>query len=144
MPYLQSIRSSITIDRTILEGSRFLARGPCRPGVYVGFETCKCVGGEVKARDAHISSSMRRVYYHSRGCTFTVGVTGGWVNSHWVLFSMLIEELYVMDFWVLLRRRFTEILQIIEGILMLDKSGNLVHLRRLLKLINFRGATKLN
>ncbi|MBA0701606.1 hypothetical protein Goari_000028 [Gossypium aridum] len=36
------------------------------------------------------------------------------------------------------------ILQIIEGILMLDKSRNLVHLRWLLELIDFRGADELN
>ncbi|MBA0664025.1 hypothetical protein Goklo_004101, partial [Gossypium klotzschianum] len=36
------------------------------------------------------------------------------------------------------------ILQIIEGILMQDKSQNLVHLRWLLKLVNFRGAGELS
>ncbi|MBA0682649.1 hypothetical protein Goari_024350 [Gossypium aridum] len=84
MPYLQSIRSSITIDRTILEGSQFLARGPCRPRVYVGFETCKCVGGEVKDRDTHISSFMRRVYYHSRGRTFALRLpVDGSIVTRW-------------------------------------------------------------
>ncbi|MBA0767009.1 hypothetical protein Gotri_015990, partial [Gossypium trilobum] len=36
------------------------------------------------------------------------------------------------------------ILQIIGGMLMPNKSRNLVHLRRLLKLVNFRGASKLS
>ncbi|MBA0668006.1 hypothetical protein Goklo_000993, partial [Gossypium klotzschianum] len=74
--------SSITVDRKLLEGSGFLARGQYRPGVLVGAETHQHIHREVETRDAHISSSMQRVYHHFRGRAITIGIAGGWVCTH--------------------------------------------------------------
>ncbi|KAH1056949.1 hypothetical protein J1N35_035014 [Gossypium stocksii] len=41
------------------------------------------IGGKVETQDAHIPSSMRRVYYRSRGRVVTIRVTGGWASSNW-------------------------------------------------------------
>ncbi|MBA0882021.1 hypothetical protein Goshw_013148, partial [Gossypium schwendimanii] len=59
--------SSITVDRKLLKGNGFLARGHYRPRVQVGPETHQRVNREVETRDAHISSSIRRVYHHFEG-----------------------------------------------------------------------------
>ncbi|KAH1121831.1 hypothetical protein J1N35_004991 [Gossypium stocksii] len=53
-------------------------------GVQVGPETHQHVDREVETRDAHILSSMQRVYYHFGRRTITIGIAGGWVRSHWV------------------------------------------------------------
>ncbi|MFQ6643087.1 hypothetical protein Gotur_018206, partial [Gossypium turneri] len=74
--------SSITVDRKLLEGSEFLARGHYRPGVQVGPETHQRVNKEVETRDAHISSSMRIMYYHFGGRAVIIRITSGWVRTH--------------------------------------------------------------
>ncbi|MBA0562622.1 hypothetical protein Golob_007653, partial [Gossypium lobatum] len=74
--------SSITVDRELLAGRGFLACGHYRPRVQVGPETNQCVDREVKTQDAHILSSMQRVYYHFGECTITIGIVGGWVRTH--------------------------------------------------------------
>ncbi|MFQ6658240.1 hypothetical protein Gotur_027593 [Gossypium turneri] len=51
----------------------------------VGPETHQRVDREVETRDAHISSSMRRVYHHFGGRAVTIGIAGGWVRTHRVL-----------------------------------------------------------
>ncbi|MFQ6634088.1 hypothetical protein Gotur_010473 [Gossypium turneri] len=38
----------------------------------------------MEARDTHFSSSIRRVYNHARGRSFTTGFTGGWASRHGV------------------------------------------------------------
>ncbi|MBA0747881.1 hypothetical protein Gogos_004757, partial [Gossypium gossypioides] len=113
-------------------------------------------------------------YSHSGGCEVTVGVTRGRIGSHrsiqsasWgiVYYELLgavpemITKVRIEIAW--LRNNFAEltkdstekrrvqytrayILHIIRGILMLDKSQNLVHLRCLLKLVDFRQASKLS
>ncbi|KAH1074214.1 hypothetical protein J1N35_026542 [Gossypium stocksii] len=37
-----------------------------------------------ETQEAHISSSMRRVYYHTQGHVVTTWVTSGLANSDWV------------------------------------------------------------
>ncbi|MBA0855032.1 hypothetical protein Goshw_008265, partial [Gossypium schwendimanii] len=59
----------------------FLERGQYKPGVQVGLETHQCVNREVETRDAHIPSSMRRVYHHFGGRAITIGIAGGWVRT---------------------------------------------------------------
>ncbi|KAG8489213.1 hypothetical protein CXB51_017214 [Gossypium anomalum] len=127
----------------------------------------------VETRDTHFPSSMRRMYYHSGGCALIARVTSGWVRSDWDCSHRLESGMQRTfgagsgdNFWRsdrngLVRRNFgkldedsTEvereqharayILMIIEGILTPDKSRNLVHLRWLLKLINFRETRELN
>ncbi|MBA0802108.1 hypothetical protein Gohar_012437, partial [Gossypium harknessii] len=66
----------------LLEGSGFLARGHYRPRVQVGSETHQRVNREVETRDAHIPSSMRRVYYHFGRRVVTIRIVGGWVRTH--------------------------------------------------------------
>ncbi|KAH1091647.1 hypothetical protein J1N35_018904 [Gossypium stocksii] len=46
-------------------------------GVQVGLETHQRVDREVETRDAHIPSSMRRVYYYFGRCVVTIGIAGG-------------------------------------------------------------------
>ncbi|KAH1097762.1 hypothetical protein J1N35_014683 [Gossypium stocksii] len=74
--------SSITVDRKLLEGSKFLAHGQYRPRVQVGPKTHQCVHREVETRDAYIPSSMQRVYHHFGGRAVIIGVVGGWVHTH--------------------------------------------------------------
>ncbi|KAG8496658.1 hypothetical protein CXB51_007796 [Gossypium anomalum] len=79
------------------------------------------VNREVEIPDTHIPSSMRRVYYHFGGHPVTIRITGGWVHTHR-----------------------TYIIEMIGGYLMSDLSRNLVHLRWLLKLIDFRTVGELS
>ncbi|KAH1064484.1 hypothetical protein J1N35_029471 [Gossypium stocksii] len=79
--------------------------------MQVGPETYQCVDREVETRDAHIPSSMWRVYYHSRRYAVAIGIAGRWI---------------------------------IRGYLMPDLSRTLVHLRWLLKLVDFRTAGELS
>ncbi|MBA0751933.1 hypothetical protein Gogos_000821, partial [Gossypium gossypioides] len=58
------------------------ARGQYRPGVLVGAETHQQIHREVETRDAHIPSSMWRVYHQFRGRAITIGIAGGWVYTH--------------------------------------------------------------
>ncbi|MBA0880230.1 hypothetical protein Goshw_018887, partial [Gossypium schwendimanii] len=74
--------SSITVDRKLFEGSRFLASGQYRPGLQVGLKTHQRVNRKVETRDTHIPSSMRRVYHHFRGRVVTIGIVCGWVRTH--------------------------------------------------------------
>ncbi|MBA0794247.1 hypothetical protein Gohar_018597, partial [Gossypium harknessii] len=153
-----------------------------------GPETRKRVGGEVKTRDAHIPSSIRRVYYPTHTfylpydeCTITLEdvhfqlglsvdrlvVTGsvsfadwgvvcgellglapetiyrGWIEMAWIRKnSARLDE----DSTKVEREQHARayILQIFWGILLPNKLRNLVHLRWLLKLVNFRGANELS
>ncbi|KAK5818804.1 hypothetical protein PVK06_023749 [Gossypium arboreum] len=70
-------------------------------------------------------------------------IYGGWVEMAWIRknFAELVEDSIEVQ-----RERYAwaYILQIIKGIMMPDKSRNLVHLRWLLKLVYFRGADKLS
>ncbi|MBA0878117.1 hypothetical protein Goshw_014432 [Gossypium schwendimanii] len=113
---------------------------------------------------------MRRVYYHFGGRAVTIRIAGGWVRTHrsiqstdWgvVCYDLLgsipdnIYEGRIEMGW--LRDTFSEpgndsnevkriryarayIFEMIGGYLMLDLSQNLVHLRWLLKLVDFRAA----
>ncbi|MFQ6636970.1 hypothetical protein Gotur_013766, partial [Gossypium turneri] len=74
--------SSITVDRKLLEGIKFLTRGQYRPGVQVGPKTHQRVHKEVETRDAHIPSFMRGMYHHFGGRAVTIRVAGGWVRTH--------------------------------------------------------------
>ncbi|MBA0875811.1 hypothetical protein Goshw_027220, partial [Gossypium schwendimanii] len=42
------------------------------------------VDREVETRDAHIPSSMRRVYYHFGRRVVTTEIVDGWVRTHLV------------------------------------------------------------
>ncbi|KAH1129723.1 hypothetical protein J1N35_001101 [Gossypium stocksii] len=74
--------SSITVDGKLLEGSGFLARSHYRPGVQVGSETYQRVNREMETRDAHIPSSIKRVYYYFRGRPVIIRIASGWVCTH--------------------------------------------------------------
>ncbi|MBA0626954.1 hypothetical protein Godav_004520, partial [Gossypium davidsonii] len=74
--------SSITVDRKLLEGSRFLARGHYRPRVQVRPKTHQRVDKEVETRVAHISSSIQRVYHHFGRRAITIGIVSRWVRTH--------------------------------------------------------------
>ncbi|MFQ6668645.1 hypothetical protein Gotur_034211 [Gossypium turneri] len=82
MQYSEYAWSSITVSRELPAGSGILARGDGRPGMQVGAETDQCVDREVETRDAHISSCMWRVHYHSRRCPSAFGIAGGRAPSH--------------------------------------------------------------
>ncbi|MBA0656178.1 hypothetical protein Goklo_008562, partial [Gossypium klotzschianum] len=89
------------------------------------------VCGEVETRNAHIPSSIWGVNHHFGRCAVIVRVTGRAVQT----FPMLGDDSTEIQ-----RVRYARvyILQILRGYMMLDKSRNLVHLRWLLKLIDFR------
>lgn len=63
----------------------------------------------METRDAHVPSSMRRVYYHSRGRAFPVRIIGvdGSVVTQSIQFADW--ESYMVNFWVRVRRRFIEV-----------------------------------
>ncbi|MBA0659586.1 hypothetical protein Goklo_011704, partial [Gossypium klotzschianum] len=125
-------------------GSGFLARGHYRSGVQVGPETHQCVGREVETQDAHIPSFTRRVYHHFGGHAVTIGIASRCVHTHrmgWLRDtfpesgndSTEVERIqYVRAY----------ILEMIRGYLMPNLSRNLVHLRWLLKLVDFRVANE--
>ncbi|MFQ6665890.1 hypothetical protein Gotur_032448 [Gossypium turneri] len=50
--------------------------------ITVSRELPACVDREVETRDAHISSSMLKVHYHSRRCPSAFGIAGGREPSH--------------------------------------------------------------
>ncbi|KAG8481192.1 hypothetical protein CXB51_026015 [Gossypium anomalum] len=150
----------ISVDQMIMK--RDLACGHDRPGVQVGPKTNQCIDREVETRDAHFSSSMWRVYYHSGRRAFAIGITGGWGAICYELLGAIpdkinrgrIEMGWLRDTFSesdndsteLERIRYAQvyILEMIGGYLMLDLSRNLVHLRWLLKLVDFRAAGELN
>ncbi|MBA0857712.1 hypothetical protein Goshw_016028 [Gossypium schwendimanii] len=70
-------------------------------------------------------------------------IYGGWIEMAWIRknFTELFEDSIKVQ-----RERYVlaYILQIIEGILMPDESRNLVHLRWLLKLVDFRAVGELS
>ncbi|KAH1065299.1 hypothetical protein J1N35_030286 [Gossypium stocksii] len=74
--------SSIIVDRNFFEGSGFLACGQYRPGVKIGLETHQRINREVETGDAHIPSSMQRVYHHFGGRAVAIEIAGGWVCTH--------------------------------------------------------------
>ncbi|KAG8473023.1 hypothetical protein CXB51_034913 [Gossypium anomalum] len=48
---------------------------------HISVEQMKmCVDREVETRDAYFSSSMRRMYYHSAGRAFAIGIADGWMG----------------------------------------------------------------
>ncbi|MBA0816167.1 hypothetical protein Gohar_000860, partial [Gossypium harknessii] len=67
----------ITVDRKLLEGSGFLARGQYRLGVQFGPKTHQRVHREVETRDAHIPSSMQGVYHHFGERLATIEIASG-------------------------------------------------------------------
>ncbi|MBA0632238.1 hypothetical protein Godav_001025, partial [Gossypium davidsonii] len=90
---------------------------------------------------------MQRVYHHFRGRAITIGIAGGWVGDRikmgWLRdpFSEPGNDLTKVE-----RTRYARayILEIIGGNLMSDLSRNLVHLRWLLKLVDFRAVGELS
>ncbi|MBA0710887.1 hypothetical protein Golax_010142, partial [Gossypium laxum] len=112
---------------------------------------------ELYLREVDFSHVALLVYYHSRGRVVIVEVVGGWD-----LLGLVPEMIYggqIKMSW--LRRNFegldedltevkkerhvrTYIFQITRAILMPDKSQNLIHLKWLLKLVNFREADELS
>ncbi|KAG8473357.1 hypothetical protein CXB51_035500 [Gossypium anomalum] len=90
---------------------------------------------------------MRTFYLPCGKCTITLKTYNYSWGYCWMgpyslgPLNLLIGEPYVKIFWVRFRIIFTEI---IEGYLMPNKSQNLVHLRWLMKLIDFRVASKLS
>ncbi|MFQ6629489.1 hypothetical protein Gotur_008224 [Gossypium turneri] len=80
-----------------------------------------------------------KVYHHFEGRTVTIGITGGWVRTHRLrdTFPEPGNDLTEVE-----RIQYARayILEMIGGYLMPDLSRNLVHLRWLLKLVDFRAA----
>ncbi|KAG8489180.1 hypothetical protein CXB51_017233 [Gossypium anomalum] len=129
---------------------------------------------EVETGDAHIPSSIRRVYYHFGGRPVTIrlsvdgaALTGFVQSADWGalcsdLLGAILDNIY--GGWIemsCLRDTFPEpgndsteveriryarvyILEMIGGYLVPDLSRNLVHLRWLLKLVDFRAAGELS
>ncbi|MBA0686627.1 hypothetical protein Goari_014219, partial [Gossypium aridum] len=87
------------------------------------------VGRKVDTRDAYIPSSIWRVYYHSGGRAVTIGIP--------MDRPVVAGSIHTVDWRVACRKLLG---LIIGGILMPNKSRNLIHLRWLLKLVNFREA----
>ncbi|KAG8474383.1 hypothetical protein CXB51_034142 [Gossypium anomalum] len=123
----------------LLEGSGFLARGHYRPGVQVGPETHQCVSRE------RWRPETQTFHLPCGECTITL-------EDVQLQLRLLVDESDEMG-W--LRDKFSEpgndstevkriryarayILEMIGGYLMPDLSRNLVHLRWLLKLVDFR------
>ncbi|KAG8473372.1 hypothetical protein CXB51_035478 [Gossypium anomalum] len=138
-----------------------------------GPETNQYIDREVETRDAHFSSSMWRVYYHSGRRAFLglpvdgYAVTGSVSSADWeaICYELLsaipdkingglIEMGWLRDTFSdpdndsteLERIRYARayILEMIGGYLMPDLSRNLVHLRWMLKLIDFKAAGELS
>ncbi|MBA0729304.1 hypothetical protein Golax_023043 [Gossypium laxum] len=82
---------------------------------------------------------MWRVYHYFGGRVVTIGIAGGWTLTHRLRDTFLEPG---NDSTGLERTRYarTYILEMIGGYLMSDLSQNLVHLRWLLKLVDFRAA----
>ncbi|MBA0630493.1 hypothetical protein Godav_002587, partial [Gossypium davidsonii] len=86
---------------------------------------------------------MWRVYHHFGGRAVTIEIADGWVGGriemNWLRDTFLEPG---NDSTEVERIRYAQayILEMIGGYLMLDLSRNLVHLRWLLKLIDFRAA----
>ncbi|MFQ6649531.1 hypothetical protein Gotur_022676 [Gossypium turneri] len=86
-------------------------------------------------------SFWHRVYHHFGGRAVTIGIAGGWVRTHRLrdTFSEPGNDLTKVE-----RIRYARayILEMIGDYLMPNLSRNLVHLRWLLKLVDFRAAGK--
>ncbi|MBA0729959.1 hypothetical protein Golax_022995 [Gossypium laxum] len=80
---------------------------------------------------------MRRVYHYFRGRAFTIGIVGGWVRTH-QLRDTFLEPRNDSTEVEIIRYARAYILEMIGGYLMPDLSQDLVHLRCLLKLVDFR------
>ncbi|MBA0805298.1 hypothetical protein Gohar_004822, partial [Gossypium harknessii] len=128
----------------ILELAIFLSgfiNGPCFVASGSGFNASSSIGpkthqrvcGEAETRNAHIPSYMWGVNHHFGRRAIIVRVTE--------TFPMLVDDSTEVQ---RVRYAWVDILQILRGYLMLDKSRNLVHLRWLLKLIDFRTIGELN
>ncbi|KAA3462976.1 serine/threonine-protein phosphatase 7 long form-like protein [Gossypium australe] len=132
------------------------------------------VGGNVKTQDAHVPSSCNECTITLEDVQLQLGllvdgpvVTGSIVTADWrdvyeQLLGRVSETIYRSRIYMnWFRRKFgglnadssevqreqyarEYILMIIGGLLMLNKSQNLVHLRWLLKLVDFREVDKLN
>ncbi|MFQ6648434.1 hypothetical protein Gotur_021230 [Gossypium turneri] len=87
----------------------------------------------METRDAHILFSMRRVYHHFGGRAITIGITDTFPES--MNDSTKVERIRYAQVYIL---------EMIGGYLMLDLSQNLVHLRWLLKLVDFRATGELS
>ncbi|MFQ6656308.1 hypothetical protein Gotur_026474, partial [Gossypium turneri] len=78
-----------------------------------------------------------RVYHHFEGRAVTIGIVGGWVRTHRLrdTFSKPVNDSTEVE-----RIRYAQayILEMIGGYLMPDLSRNLIHLRWLLKLVDFK------
>ncbi|MFQ6622590.1 hypothetical protein Gotur_001739 [Gossypium turneri] len=83
------------------------------------------------------------VYHHFGGCAVTIGITSGWVRTHRLRDTFPEPR---NDSIKVERIRYAQvyILEIIGGYLMPDLSRNLVHLRWLLKLVDFRAVGELS
>ncbi|KAG8493069.1 hypothetical protein CXB51_010377 [Gossypium anomalum] len=112
---------------------------PQYAGVQVGLETNQCIDREVETQDAHFSSSIRREYYHSGRRAIAIGIVDRWIEIGWLRDTFPEPD---NDSTELERIRYARayILEMIGGYLMPDLSRNRIHLRWLLKLIDFRAA----
>ncbi|MBA0625082.1 hypothetical protein Godav_010325 [Gossypium davidsonii] len=86
---------------------------------------------------------MRRVYHLFGGHAVTIRIVDGWIEMGWLrdTFPELGNDSTEVE-----RIRYARayILEMIGGYLMPNLSRNLVHLRWLLKLVDFRAAGKLS
>ncbi|MBA0879062.1 hypothetical protein Goshw_019670, partial [Gossypium schwendimanii] len=99
--------------------SRFLAHVHYRQEVQVGPKTHQRVDKEVETRDTHIPSSMRRMSFQS----------ADWGAVCYDPLGAISDNIYGGRAYIL---------EMIGGYLMPDLSRNLVHLKWLLKLVDFR------
>ncbi|MBA0614703.1 hypothetical protein Godav_014964 [Gossypium davidsonii] len=80
---------------------------------------------------------MRRLYHHFKGHAVTIEIAGGWIRMGWLqdIFSVPGNNSTEVE-----RIRYARayILEMIGGYLMPDLSRNLIHLRWLLKLVDFK------
>ncbi|MBA0712627.1 hypothetical protein Golax_011714 [Gossypium laxum] len=85
---------------------------------------------------------MRGVYHHFGGRTVAIGIANEWVHG------LVMRHIPRAggDLTEVERIRYAQayIIEIIGGYLMPDLSRNLIHLRWLLKLVDFRAAVKLS
>ncbi|KAG8498824.1 hypothetical protein CXB51_005251 [Gossypium anomalum] len=143
--------SFIIIDRKLLEGSGFLARDQYRPGMQVGPETHQRVHRELQLGLSVDESVLTRS-----------AQSANWGAICYDLLGEILDNIYGGRIEMgLLRNTFPEpgndlneieriryarayILEIIGGYLMPDLSRNLVHLRWLLKLFDFRAIGELS
>ncbi|MBA0850354.1 hypothetical protein Goshw_028700 [Gossypium schwendimanii] len=151
MLYSKYVWSSITVDRKLLKGSGFLARGQYRPGMQVGPETHQRIHRELQLRlpvdESVLTESVQSADWgaicYDLLSAIPNNIYGGRIEIGWLRDTFLESE---NDLTKVERIRYARayILEIIGDYLMLDLSQNLIHLRWLLKLVDFRAAGELS